>query len=168
MIELARRNNQFENCTFHLNSALNLGLFPDDHFDLVYSNIVLQHVHPSCSKRYLAEFIRVLKPQGMAVFQLPSEPADPSWRRQHEAMAKRAEPQPARHIEMYGIHRDEVVALVQQAGAIVELIEPNQNAGKEWIGFRYFVRKPKSSPLHDGTEIGGAAKPSMSSSATIR
>ena len=144
MIELARRQNRFDNCTYHLNTALNLRLFPDDHFDLVYSNIVLQHIHPSCSKRYLPEFIRVLRPGGMAVFQLPSEPLDPSWRRQHEAVAKRSEPQPARNIEMYGIHRDEVIAILEHSGATVERVEPNQNAGREWIGFRYFVRKPKS------------------------
>ena len=40
---------------------------------LVYSNIVLQHIHPHYSKQYLKEFLRVLKPGGMLVFQLPSE-----------------------------------------------------------------------------------------------
>ena len=152
MIELARRHNQFGNCTYHLNTVSDLQLFPDDHFDFIYSNIVLQHVHPSCSKRYIAEFIRVLRPGGMAVFQLPSEPVDPGWRRQHDALARRAQPQLARHIEMYGIPRDEVITILKQAGARVERVEPNHNAGKEWTGFRYFVRKP--APQESGTGVG--------------
>ena len=46
---------------------------PDNHFDLIYSNIVLQHL-PSVEmiERTIAEFLRILKPGGLAVFQLLS------------------------------------------------------------------------------------------------
>ena len=46
---------------------------PDNHFDLIYSNIVLQHL-PSVEmiERTIAEFMRILKPGGLAVFQLLS------------------------------------------------------------------------------------------------
>lgn len=70
MIDLAKRYNP--RCSFHLNTAGDLGFFPTAHFDLVYSFLVLQHLpNQSLVKQYLTEFIRILKPGGLAVFQLP-------------------------------------------------------------------------------------------------
>jgi SAM-dependent methyltransferase len=48
-------------------------LFHDDFFDFIYTNIVLQHMRPEYSKAYLKEFLRVLSPGGLLVFQLPTE-----------------------------------------------------------------------------------------------
>jgi SAM-dependent methyltransferase len=74
MIELARQYNRFgARCRYHVNSASDLSLFARDSFDFVYSNIVLQHIRPDYSAAYLREFMRVLVPGGLAVFQLPSE-----------------------------------------------------------------------------------------------
>ena len=73
MIELARRYNRHgERCRYHLNNAGDLRAFPDQAFDFVCSIIVLQHMEPQYSKRYMEEFVRVLKPGGIAVFQVPS------------------------------------------------------------------------------------------------
>lgn len=60
-------------CTYHLNEADNLALFPDATFDFIYSSITLQHMEPRYSRRYVEEFFRVAKPGGVIVFQLPSE-----------------------------------------------------------------------------------------------
>jgi SAM-dependent methyltransferase len=62
-------------CQYHHNPAPDLGLFGDDEFDLVYSNIVLQHIAPDLARSYVADFVRVLAPGGLLLFQLPSEPA---------------------------------------------------------------------------------------------
>lgn len=59
---------------YHLNERSDLRLFPDDRFDFVYSNLVLQHMRPEYAKRYLREFVRILRPGGVLVFQLPAEP----------------------------------------------------------------------------------------------
>lgn len=76
MIELAREYNRFgDRCQYYVNAADDLRLFEDGRFDFVYSNIVLQHIPPEYSARYIREFVRVLTPGGMAVFQLPSEVA---------------------------------------------------------------------------------------------
>jgi SAM-dependent methyltransferase len=78
MIELAEKYNRFgTKCHYHLNSVPNLSLFTDDSFDLIYSNLVLQHMHPKYSTAYIKEFVRVLAPGGLAVFQLPGEIATP-------------------------------------------------------------------------------------------
>src|SRR5438105_11020119 len=58
MLELAEQFNRHgERCQYHLNSANDLRLFPDGSFDFVYSLIVLQHMEPQYSKRYIGEFL---------------------------------------------------------------------------------------------------------------
>jgi SAM-dependent methyltransferase len=49
-----------------------LTLLGDRLFDLIYTDLVLQHLPPDISVRYIAEFLRVLSPEGVLVFQLPS------------------------------------------------------------------------------------------------
>ena len=72
MVSLAReRNAHPDRCIFHLNPASNLRLFTDQTFDLIYSNIVLQHIQPSLALRYISEFARCAKPGGLVVFQAP-------------------------------------------------------------------------------------------------
>jgi len=66
-------------CEFRVQRADDLSDFPDDSFDVVLTLLVLQHI-PSVPtiENYLAEFVRVLAPQGLLVFQLPtSVPAKP-------------------------------------------------------------------------------------------
>lgn len=73
MIELAREyNTHGKNCIYHHNENDNLSCFKDDTFDLVFTEHVLQHIHPAIAKRYVAEFIRVLRPGGLARFHCPS------------------------------------------------------------------------------------------------
>ena len=75
MIRLANEYNRYDSrCRYYLNEAEDLRMFGDDRFDLIYSNIVLQHMEPKYSKRYIGEFIRILRIGGLAVFQAPSEP----------------------------------------------------------------------------------------------
>jgi SAM-dependent methyltransferase len=60
-------------CTYQLNSKNDLSLFADNYFDFIYSNIVLQHMEPKYSSNYIREFVRVLAPGGLIVFQIPAE-----------------------------------------------------------------------------------------------
>ncbi len=54
------------------NQRPDLTLFEDTTFDLVYSNIVLQHLpNNALVDSYMREFVRVLRPDGLLVFQLP-------------------------------------------------------------------------------------------------
>src|SRR5438094_676221 len=63
-------NRDRPNCHFHLSASDRLETFQDGWFDFVYSNIALQHIEPKYSKQYIREFFRVLRPGGIAVFQL--------------------------------------------------------------------------------------------------
>jgi SAM-dependent methyltransferase len=59
--------------TFHVGDGHSLSMFGDGAFDFLYSNIVLQHF-PSRQAVLgcVAEFMRVLAPDGIAVFQIPT------------------------------------------------------------------------------------------------
>ena len=58
MIEAARRLDPEERATYHVNGSADLALFPDEHFDFVYSSITLQHMEPWLMRGYLREFVR--------------------------------------------------------------------------------------------------------------
>jgi len=74
MIALANKYNKYgDKCRYFLNESDDLKLFEDGSFDLIYSNIVLQHMKPEYSKKYIKEFLRILKPGGLTIFQIPSE-----------------------------------------------------------------------------------------------
>jgi SAM-dependent methyltransferase len=78
MIERADEINRFgDRCRYHVNDRDDLALFEDATFDFVYSDIVLQHIAPEYSARYVSEFTRILAPGGVVVFQLPSHPLAP-------------------------------------------------------------------------------------------
>lgn len=73
MIEQARQyNRQGERCTYILNERDDLSVLGDGSLDFIYSNIVLQHMKPEYSRRYIREFARLLAGGGVAVFQIPS------------------------------------------------------------------------------------------------
>ena len=61
---------------FFLNESNDLALFADDTYDFIYSALVLQHMRPEYSQNYIKEFLRVLAPGGLAVFQIPSQPME--------------------------------------------------------------------------------------------
>jgi ubiquinone/menaquinone biosynthesis C-methylase UbiE len=74
MISSARAlNAAFHNCEFVRNDYPDLRMFPDAHFDLIYSVLVLQHLptRPAIAT-YLADFARVLAPGGLLVCQVPN------------------------------------------------------------------------------------------------
>ena len=75
MITLAKKYNQYgDRCQYVVNELSTLFAFPDNHFDLIYSNIVLQHIPSRYTWNYLEDFLRVLAPGGILVFQLPTAP----------------------------------------------------------------------------------------------
>ncbi len=73
MVECATAHNKFEKrCDYKVNTMDDLSQFEDASFDFVYSNISLQHSPPEAAAKYIAEFFRILRPGGIALFQVPS------------------------------------------------------------------------------------------------
>jgi len=74
MLEVARKLDASNKCSFVLNSSSDLSQFADSSFDLVYSELVLQHLPVAVIDGYLAEFVRVLRPGGVALLQCTTRP----------------------------------------------------------------------------------------------
>lgn len=156
MLRLAEGYNKFgAKCKYYLNETNNLRLFPDNEFDFIYTNITLQHMEPKYSKEYIKEFLRVLKPGGLLVFQLLHKGnsglksfkaflkfvSPPIFLRLNRRLRSALFSQPL--IEMYGIKQDELIRLIEKNnGTLRDLVQTNP-AGEEWISFQYYIAKNK-------------------------
>lgn len=69
MIELART--YVPGVDFLVNQTPALSMYQDGSIDFVYSHIVLQHIPARFQSHYIEEFLRILRPGGLAVFQVP-------------------------------------------------------------------------------------------------
>lgn len=150
MIAHAERLNRFGNRVRYLhNPSEDLKIFPDASFDFIYSSITLQHMAPAFSRRYIREFIRLLNPGGMLVFQLPCRPAAALQnlcyrfaRRPWYAYRKyRAGVHPI--MEMHGIPKKDISALLSEEKVKPLSFIPDQRAGKKWVSLKYYVLNPR-------------------------
>jgi len=169
MLDVARRHNRHgHRCRFVLNTRGDLRLFGDGTFDFVYSNITLQHVPPEHSTRYVAEFFRVLRPGGVALFQMPSGEAKGDrtlagrWRR-----FRRRHVAPWRKrirgllgipvIDNYPVARETVESVIAAAGAELLDAAPDASAGPGWESYRYCAVAAvgrSGTPSHMNRQIG--------------
>lgn len=119
--------------------------------DFVLSLITLQHVPPRVQARYVAEFVRVLAPGGVAVFQVITDHADePSdWLRrryrqlvpQHRRNALRRALHPGRaRPEMYCISGREVLGAASSGSAEV-VAQVDDQAAPGWVSRRFVLRR---------------------------
>ena len=149
MLEIARRFNRFgEKCQYHLNQRDDLSLFGDATFDFIYSNITLQHMPPQFARRYLLEFLRVLKPGGLLIFQIPAQPKGfikrlvqplkpTAFWRAYQRLRYGQRPV----MNMYGIPRAQVVHLLTEYSGQVLDVRADTSADAAWISYRYAVLK---------------------------
>lgn len=170
MIEKARQFNKYgERCQYHVNDKDDLTLFADNTFDFIYSVIVLQHMRPDYARRYIQEFLRILAPGGMLVFQIPSELAEPlpppsvimpeapqrkrpvpliqRFNNLYVRAKNRLQPpetavsQPFQpRMEMYAISKEEIEQIVQNAGHHLKDIQQDGWAGPAWISYTYYIQ----------------------------
>jgi len=156
MISLAQKYNQHgARCKYFVNDRCDLSLFSEDSFDLVYSNITLQHMPPRYSKNYIKELIRVSSPSGLLIFQLPGAAQTVSelevtiskkirimipgalLKVYHRVRYGGSKPV----MQMYAVRETEVAALINRCGAeLLDIVqEPMGEEG--WMSLRYCVRK---------------------------
>jgi SAM-dependent methyltransferase len=142
MIELAAAYAAHsERCRFLVNAEDSLP-FSDRSFDFIYSNITLQHIPPKHTRVFLKEFIRVLRPGGLLIFQLPDRPRrfSPLYSLPFRLYYRLIRPLihgGGPFMEMYCIRRRRVIRLLERAGARIVDIAPYNAAGREWTSYRY-------------------------------
>lgn len=82
MLVAARSYNRWpDRVEYRLNLAPDLRQLGSRSFDFIIADIVLQHLPRRLCLAYVREFVRVLRPGGVAAFQVPSGPISPwlSW-----------------------------------------------------------------------------------------
>ena len=157
MVEQARElNAHVPNARFLVNAAPDLRQLDDAAFDLVYSRIVLQHLRtPREALRYIEEFLRVVRPDGIVVFQLPA--AIPPRHRLHLRrrlwlLLRALGTAPERlhgwglsPIRVIGLGNEDVVRVVTRSGGNVVRAEPD-DAVSGLESFQYYVL-PEPGPI---------------------
>jgi len=101
--------------------------FRDRKYDFLYTMITLQHMPPGLVEGYIHEFVRVLAPRGVAVFEIPYiEFACPSdhW------------------LAMWGAAPELVKRWVNDAGAELVRVDASYASGPGVSGWEYTIRRP--------------------------
>jgi SAM-dependent methyltransferase len=138
MIELARQHNrEGARVEYLCNPAGELSPFANGSIDMILSWITLQHMRPRYARRYIREFLRVLAPGGLLVFQYPSKPIS-IGSRLARWKAFLSKPRP---MYMNGMDRGDVVELLERAGARVLNIQQDDNAIPGYHSFCYAVTR---------------------------
>lgn len=153
MIDVARRlHGDVRGVEFKVNASDKLDSIESDSIDLVYTRLVLQHMAPRYVRAYLAEFVRVLCPGGVLLFQLPGENALPVT--VVGGGLKRMLPRPVismiravrrlrefPRMEIHGLPRPEVEQLLADLGAPVVDVVDDRAHGADTPGYRYCAVK---------------------------
>lgn len=158
MIEQANLYNKHSNkCRFIVNKKNVLSIFDECSFDFLYTNIVLQHMRPKYAKKYIREFIRVIKPNGIAVFQLPSERIRSlAWYKRllrlvltdkliDQLFYLRISIQSIFHkgpvMEMYAIKKEDLIHFIKENNARIMHIQVDSMNHGNWQSYIYFIQK---------------------------
>jgi SAM-dependent methyltransferase len=130
---------------FRLNDAPDLAGLPDASFDLVYTDLVLQHLPPALAAGYVREFARVVRPGGAMVIGVPARE-----RRTFKGLVFRYAPWPAIRfaqrallgypapMRMHPLPADRLAALLAPAGARIAASDPYWG-GDHWEHLRHYV-----------------------------
>lgn len=145
MVEAARRlDGSHGRCTFVVNTTDDLGQFATESFDFIYTHITLQHMEPRYSLRYMDEFARLLRPGGIAVFQVPVpngrarltdavKQHAPALVRMARRFARPGEPL----IEMYAVPESDIERVLRSGGLSIfaKVEDPNTLRGAHSVIF---------------------------------
>lgn len=146
MIELANHyNQQGDKCQFHLNEREDLKLFADGSMNFIYCVITFQNMAPRYTKKYIGEFLRLIAPNGLILFQVPSRPLNLRLKikqRVPQFLLKqfyRLKYRQAPVMELHGIPKEEIVSLVTHHGGTILHIKEDRRAFEGWSSFQYLV-----------------------------
>jgi ubiquinone/menaquinone biosynthesis C-methylase UbiE len=145
ILQIANAHNRHpERCRYILNETNNLCGFADNSVDLILSMGVLNLMTPHLSKNYIVEFLRILAPGGVAVFQLPSVLAST-----FKGLLFRLIPSKVLNayrrskygFEVYPIIRSEVIKLVENSGGNILDIAADGRFGTNYVSYQYCIYK---------------------------
>jgi len=140
MIKLAKKYNKHgKKCEYILNKADNLKIFKGSSIDFIYSHITLQHIKPKYSLKYIKEFFRILAPNGILLFQIPSKIKNPLYIIfKLYSYFKSLVNLP--YMEIHSVKKKNIVKLAKENHAdIIDIIETGSVPG--YTSYRYCIKK---------------------------
>ncbi len=151
MIDLAKRFHvDNPRCRFLVNATDNLQTFSDDYFGFAYTSIVLQHIKRRFVEHYVQDLIRVLKPGGIFIFQVPDRDASGIVRRVRNKLRLRGRirrfvlRQAVFNIEMHCISEKHVRKLLHTSNAELIDVKLTNSTDMAFIGNLQFLdREPE-------------------------
>lgn len=149
MLEKARELDRSEGrCTFVLSEDPDLRSFDDDSVDLVYTERVLQHLPRPVLETYLTEFVRVLRPGGVAVLHCTTRPLwtlrGMVWRFGPSPVVRWAQRTLLRYpapMRMTAVPESRMTEVITAAGGEILAGVPVNEPETHWQARRYVVRK---------------------------
>jgi ubiquinone/menaquinone biosynthesis C-methylase UbiE len=151
MISLAKEYSQdLPRCRFLLNEHDQLESLQDNYFGFIYTSIVLQHIAEQYSRGYITELVRVLKPGGVLIFQLPDSLRLGLVKKLRVKLGLRSNIEAVLGkksyvMEMHCIQEAEVRELVQKFGGHVVDVRLTNSADPAFCGnLQYINQEPES------------------------
>jgi ubiquinone/menaquinone biosynthesis C-methylase UbiE len=149
MLDLARKNNsKYKNIEFIQNREDNLRIISDDYVDFIYSNITLQHLPYIFQQKYIAEFCRILSPDGVLVFQTPSHNDFTLRGIAHFLLGNKVLNLYRRQkyglnnaVEIHTIKRAKVEEILKNNGLRICRIDRYDSSGPGFVSYRYIAKK---------------------------
>lgn len=139
------------NVAYVHNAEPHLACLESSSFDFICSLITLQHVPSDAARAYIGEFVRLLAPGGVAVFQVPSSYDGPRLKRILRVLPQwlitllwRLRYRTPYFMEMNVLPRPEVEDVVSRSGGEVLCVLTDKAAGAQWTSFKYLVGRPVS------------------------
>lgn len=150
MISMAQElNRDRPHCHFQLNEDTRLKRLRDNYFGFAYTSLVLQHIAPPSSHRYIAELLRVLKPGGALIFQVSERLRAKSLARLRTRLAIRSRLQSILGrqkpcaMEMHCIEEAVIRKLIAQNQArVVDVVLTNSCDASFSGNLRYLTQEP--------------------------
>ncbi|MFZ5797623.1 MAG: class I SAM-dependent methyltransferase [Desulfobulbus sp.] len=150
MLDEARAaHRDIANIEFVYNIAADLGCIPSATIDLVYSNIVLQHMPPAQQLSYINEFARIVRPGGVVVFQTPDRYDLHTLNGWIHLLAGNRILNIARRVihgkngvmEVHPLAQRDILAALAAGGMAVREIEQYETTGRGFRSYRYYAMK---------------------------
>lgn len=134
MIAAANNYNRFGvRCEYLHNTRPDLTAIADDSIDFVLTLLVLQHMRSELAQGYIAEFLRVLRPGGVAVFHLPYVHRDG-----YDAASASQASGPI--MEMHATPKETIVHIIEECrGRLVACHDDTGNA--DWPSYVYVATR---------------------------
>jgi ubiquinone/menaquinone biosynthesis C-methylase UbiE len=152
MVRMAQElNRDLPRCRFLLNEDARLKGLPDNYFGFIYTSIVLQHIAEPYSRKYIEELVRVLKPGGALVFQVPERLCGNAATRVRVKLALRARlraflgNRKTCSMEMHCIKESVIQKLIGVSGAHVVDVRLTNSCDPSFSGnLQYLTQEPKA------------------------